>query len=126
MPLRKRIYSIVLLMNIGLYLIQPWVPYIEYSLRKDAIAKNLCINRFNPDSECNGKCYLKKQVARMTETPDAEKQNDKKETPKPSKEFSVCFYSFYITENVLLISKLNSNPSEPCGFVSKVFVPPKA
>ena len=30
----------------------------------DYVASSLCVNRFNPDSDCNGKCYLKEQMAR--------------------------------------------------------------
>ena len=43
----------------GLLLVQG-----TYLLRQDYVASALCVNRFNPDSDCNGKCYLKEQMAR--------------------------------------------------------------
>jgi len=43
----------------GLLLVQS-----TYLLRQDYVASALCVNRFNPDSDCNGKCYLKEQMAR--------------------------------------------------------------
>lgn len=33
-----------------------------FILRQDYVASVLCVNRFNPESDCNGTCYLRKQV----------------------------------------------------------------
>jgi hypothetical protein len=35
---------------------------IYYQTYQDYIAANLCVNRFNPDSSCNGQCYLMKKL----------------------------------------------------------------
>jgi len=35
---------------------------MDYQLRKDFIAKVLCINRSKPKLHCDGKCYLAKQL----------------------------------------------------------------
>jgi hypothetical protein len=37
--------------------------YLDYEIRKDFIAKNLCINRNKPTLHCDGKCYLAKRIA---------------------------------------------------------------
>lgn len=44
----------------------PFVLNCSYKLNKTYIAQNLCINRLNPDSECNGKCYLMNQLNGMS------------------------------------------------------------
>jgi len=41
-----------------------------YALRKDYIAANLCENRGKPEMKCLGKCYLKKQLKKLTKSSD--------------------------------------------------------
>ena len=41
---------------------QPVVPFLEYYTFKTYIIENLCVNRDKPDSCCQGKCYLQKQL----------------------------------------------------------------
>lgn len=41
----------------GLLLVQG-----TFLLRQDYVASVLCVNRFNRDSDCNGKCYLQQQM----------------------------------------------------------------
>lgn len=43
-------------------LLSPIVPVIEYNLNYDYIAKVLCINRDEPELNCNGKCQLAKEI----------------------------------------------------------------
>jgi len=40
----------------------PLVPHAEYVANYEHITTHLCEERHNPDSNCNGRCYLKKQV----------------------------------------------------------------
>ena len=42
-------------------------------MNRDFIAKNLCINRFNPDSDCKGQCFLMKKLTAQAEK-DAEEK----------------------------------------------------
>ncbi len=39
------------------------VVFATFHFNQDFIAKNLCVNRAKPAMQCNGKCYLKKQMA---------------------------------------------------------------
>jgi hypothetical protein len=51
-----------------LYLIamlKPIAPYIEYALNQDYIANFLCVNKKKPELNCNGKCYLMKEVKKQ-------------------------------------------------------------
>jgi hypothetical protein len=75
-----RLYAAILLgvmaLNIGKY----QLPYIQYNLFENYIAENLCINRYDENCCCHGKCFLEKQIAMADETdndssrPEAKKQ----------------------------------------------------
>jgi hypothetical protein len=45
-----------------LAMVRPLVPIIEYYANYDYIATVLCENKDKPYLECNGKCYLEKQL----------------------------------------------------------------
>lgn len=45
-----------------LAMVRPVLPVIEYYANYDYIASVLCENRDKPYLECNGKCYLEKQL----------------------------------------------------------------
>lgn len=48
-----------------LAMVRPVLPVIEYYANYDYIANVLCENRDKPYLECNGKCYLEKQIAKI-------------------------------------------------------------
>jgi len=58
MHLAQKITVWVLVVNMGLSAV--WAPliYLDFNLRSEWIAKNLCVNRDMPMLKCNGKCYL--------------------------------------------------------------------
>jgi hypothetical protein len=39
-----------------------WLVIVSFNLNRAYIAKTLCVNRNNPKSDCNGHCYLCKQL----------------------------------------------------------------
>jgi hypothetical protein len=43
------------------------VPYVQYNLFENYIAENLCVNRYDGDSCCRGKCFLEKQIDRVND-----------------------------------------------------------
>lgn len=45
-------------------LTRPLWPVVEYALNYDYIVNELCENRDEPEMQCNGKCYLTKQLAK--------------------------------------------------------------
>lgn len=47
-----------------LLLVKPLWPVIEYSIQYDFIVTVLCENKDQPELECNGTCYLSKQLAK--------------------------------------------------------------
>lgn len=44
-------------------LLKPAVPVIDFMVNYSYIIKELCVNRDKPEMECNGQCYLKKELA---------------------------------------------------------------
>ncbi|GAB3502967.1 hypothetical protein GCM10027442_03380 [Emticicia fontis] len=56
---------------------------IDYQLRKDFIAKALCVNKQKPQLNCNGKCYLSKRLKAAEEHENKAQHNifDKYEIP---------------------------------------------
>jgi hypothetical protein len=43
-------------------ILRPFTPYVNYYLNKEKITEEKCVNKDKPAMECDGKCYLKKQV----------------------------------------------------------------
>lgn len=55
----KKTISILLSVLYVALLFAPLIPYAEYAVHKEHIMLHYCEN---PDSDCEGVCYLKKQV----------------------------------------------------------------
>ncbi len=109
------------------YLGRPILPYIEYAVFKDYIAKNLCINRDKPKSCCQGKCHLKKQIEKSNESGDNENNSsNKKVINQEVKEFitspvavpkaTAISVSRTIYDEIMITAQVSSS----------IFVPPKA
>ncbi|WP_299779193.1 hypothetical protein [uncultured Formosa sp.] len=61
---------------LALFLIfKPLIPLVEYAAFYDYIKNELCVNKETPELQCNGKCHLKSQLAKATDT---EKGNNEK------------------------------------------------
>ncbi|MGI9526177.1 MAG: hypothetical protein ACR2MS_03590 [Weeksellaceae bacterium] len=58
-----------------LFFIQPVLPVLEYVVNYDYIVEVLCINRENPELQCNGKCHLGKELAKTLDDPSSSKDN---------------------------------------------------
>ncbi|MEL7588016.1 MAG: hypothetical protein AAGU19_15010 [Prolixibacteraceae bacterium] len=65
----------ILLLFSAILVLHPVLPFIEYYTFREYIAENLCVNRENPQSCCEGKCYLEKRVEESTPDNNPEKQN---------------------------------------------------
>src|ERR1700761_543513 len=55
--------TILMILLIATQTFSKWCLIAEYQVRKEYIAKNLCVNRFNTYSCCKGKCYLTRRLA---------------------------------------------------------------
>jgi hypothetical protein len=125
--MKYRVNAIVHITVLLFYISKPIIPYIEYAVFKEYIAKNLCINRTKPKSCCEGKCYLEKQLKKSADaTSSDEKSTRKLQTNKDVKEFlisqitipqaTVVNFKQIIPQPIIIL---------PQG-ISAIFVPPKA
>lgn len=89
--------GIILTLIMSAYLLRPVIPFVEYALNKDYIAKVLCINKDEPELKCNGMCHLNKQLKEQT-----------KEEQNPEAPFRILEENIQLWHNVL---KLFSNQS---------------
>jgi hypothetical protein len=69
-------------------LLKPAIPFLEYVVNYDYIVKELCENKEKPQLQCNGKCHLKKELAKSAA--DEQSPADKKQNSK--QEIEVLFY----------------------------------
>ena len=127
MTIRKRVYLVLHLSILVFYLFRPVLPFVEYAINKDYIAKNLCINKDKPKSCCKGKCYLKKQLAKTNSNGDAESKDTNKKTQNRQLEEFVVNQSGIteVTEtNLHYLIFTDSRISKLA--IAAIFVPPKA
>lgn len=125
MLMKYRILAILQLQLMLFYIGKPLLPYIEYAVFKDYIAKNLCINRDNPRSCCQGKCHLKKQIERTSETSETENKGSNKKVL--SQEISVDIIAPVTIPKAFEIDmhrNANHEIAVPMKFVSPIFIPP--
>lgn len=54
--------SNLLLVAYLVLMLRPSLPLVEYELRQGLIAKEFCVNSDDPDSGCQGSCYLNKRL----------------------------------------------------------------
>lgn len=109
------------------YLGRPVLPYIEYAVFKDYIAKNLCVNRDKPKSCCHGKCHLKNQIEKSNESSDNDNKGpNRKVANQEVKEF-ICSPVSVPKATATNISRIIQNEIIATAQVSSfIFVPPKA
>lgn len=47
--------------------LKPLAPLIDYAVRYDYISQKLCVNKSKPQLNCNGKCYLSKEIGKSSQ-----------------------------------------------------------
>lgn len=63
---------------------------VDFIVNQQEITAKLCENKAKPKLQCNGKCHLKKQLAKID---NSEKKEDKKQNSNPSFKVEDVFYS---------------------------------
>ncbi|HEY3388400.1 MAG TPA: hypothetical protein VGK38_02435 [Prolixibacteraceae bacterium] len=125
--MKYKIYAYIHLVTLVFYLIRPVLPYIEYAVNKDYIAKHLCVNRSVPHSCCQGKCYLEKQLKKSNDNNNDPKENNtnKKFQNEDVKEFLSPHVSFPKVFETSITYLINPETTFTTRSVSAIFVPPK-
>ena len=94
----------------------------QFVLNQDYIAEELCENKEEPELECNGKCYLSKELEK-----DSERKNDEKTSKLEILLFCDCKIESYETSTDFIVEKSefsNFLGKLSNGFESGVFHPP--
>lgn len=63
--MKNQIFGVLFYLLYLLAMVRPLIPIMEYYANYDYIATVLCENRDKPFMECNGKCYLEKQIKKV-------------------------------------------------------------
>ncbi|MDD2798569.1 MAG: hypothetical protein PHV20_08260 [Bacteroidales bacterium] len=124
--MKYRALAILHLIVLAIYIVRPILPYIEYAINKDYIAKNLCVNRDKPKSCCEGKCYLEKQIKKNSEPEESkEKNRTKKAEVKEINQFLSASDLVQLTTAAYI--KLLNKPETPVStrYLSSIFIPPE-
>jgi hypothetical protein len=92
--------------------LKPVLPVVEYVVNYEYISKVLCVNKEKPKLQCNGKCHLRKELAKASEN-EKPTSSDKKFSVQ---ENEVLFFQdiklFEIATNYFFTTKIiNANYS---------------
>jgi hypothetical protein len=86
-----------------LFLVKPISPVLSYFINYEYITNELCENQDKPEMECNGKCHLKKELAKAS-AEESSTSKDKKSVNK--QEIEVLYYQnaiyFEIKKSVIM------------------------
>lgn len=121
----KSLFTLFIIFTIAL---RPLMPLVDYAVNYNYINKNLCENRSKPQLLCNGKCYLKKEIAK---TSTEQSKNDSRIR------ISGFTDTFIINENFTFVKIINDysesfifnselNFSYKFNLFSNIFHPPLA
>lgn len=105
------------------------VVYLDFELNKSYIIQNLCENRFKPELNCNGQCYLAKQLNKVAE------EKATKEANKQEQSFKKILEEVFHEETFAITTKLDFECFEVQNFfeyraiqsispISSIFHPP--
>ena len=109
-------------------LLKPTIPFVEYAAFYDYIKNELCVNKETPEMGCNGKCYLKKELAKAS---DSEKSSDKNQSSATEHQV-VFFQDIFINTLDSIVKEENSKIDASYhkiykfNFMNFIFHPPLA
>lgn len=78
---------------------KPVLPVVEYVVLYDYIKNELCVNKDKPELECNGKCHLKKELAKAYDS-----ENSKEKPRFFSVENHIVFYQEITSDTLFSFS----------------------
>ena len=123
----RRIFCVALLMAIVFSHSSKLFVYITFKVNQDYISKELCENREVPEMNCNGKCYLAKQLQK-----EEKKEKEEKAPIKQQIKIDALCFLKKPAQNLLVLYKLkeknilfNSIDEPKKGYLTKVFQPPQ-
>jgi len=130
MQLKHRFFAFALLLVMVFNIFKYQIPQIQYSLFRDYIANNLCVNKNKKNSCCQGKCFIVKQTKVIDESSSetnntGNNSNNKKNQNYEIKEFLSPNAFTCNTIETYISHYVNTENRTLPGFVSTIFAPPK-
>jgi len=109
-----------------MHLVNPLVPYLNYAINKNYIAKNLCVKKDIPNNTCNGKCHLKKQIKQNQDNNNPENTNLPNINLKKNwNEFLLGFSKLPELPETQIKHQFINKLANTTTFIPPVFIPPK-
>jgi len=122
----KGIFAFSILLLYAVFLVRPYLPFINYAVNKDYIANTLCENKNKPEKNCCGKCQLEKEL---------KKTANEESKPISSQRINIEDYiainscdSYGINQNLpIIIRKIKSVYSDNYSYnnINLIFHPPQ-
>ena len=91
--------SLLLLMQVRYTVVQ-----LDYSIHKEYIITVLCIEKDIPESTCEGKCHLKKELAKLDKR-QGDQGSSPIQIPVTSVEFTLDAYEIQIPSSPIIVQK---------------------
>lgn len=125
-----RIVSYLLLVQMIYFVGIKSVVVLNWKINQDFITEKYCVNKDKPMMNCDGKCYLSKQLDNLELKEEEERQNH----PNPEEKVETINYSwiiddlpsdydtFHAIEIVEYVNYLKTVVSNPC--LQDIFHPP--
>ncbi|WP_026729678.1 hypothetical protein [Flavobacterium denitrificans] len=88
---------------------RPAFPFLDYLINYHYITTELCENKNAPEKHCNGKCHLKKELAKTYKNDTPSSNEKKSETAEIVVLFLVKIPVFTFEKNTEAILKVNSD-----------------
>ncbi|MFT4156170.1 hypothetical protein [Parafilimonas sp.] len=123
----KAITSILLLFIMLMQTFSSFVYDAAYSLNKNYIAENFCINKTRPQLHCNGHCYLNKQKAKEQGSNKQANENRPEKVQAPVYEApgeTIAGFNNYIITEIPYNRRTDNTLLQ--GYSSSIFHPPLA
>lgn len=120
--------NVILILTAVFLLTKPLWPVVDYVLNYDYIVNVLCENTDKPEMECDGKCYLSKELAKeaTSDTNPFNGTNSKGEIPQFIISESIKEYSFTAKTEISSDENLGFKPNlNSALFTSKILHPPR-
>lgn len=91
---------------------------LNWKINQDIITEKYCVNKDKPMMNCNGKCYLSKQLENL----ELKEEQERKEYPNPQQKVESVNYSWIIDDLILNLPKNNTSEKKKLGDCHKVFI----
>lgn len=127
--MKKEFAALFFYMLYMVAMMRPVMPVLEYYANYEYVATVLCENRDKPAMACNGKCYLEKEMKKVSQP--ISHEGHQHDTSVPQIDFSkypvapiAVSNNMFINTKTLINNNWNTHIGDPIDQVSLVFRPP--